>query len=509
MRLVLRNCGMVDPRSIEEYIASGGYSALEKVLTTMTPDEVIQAITASGLRGRGGAGFPTGRKWASTKRAEGECRYIVANGDEGDPGAFMDRSIMEGDPYAILEGMTIGAYAIENVREGYIYVRDEYPLAVENLRLAIEHATEMGLLGDHILGSDFSFNVKIVRGAGAFVCGESSALMQSLEGSVGEPRPKHVHATESGLWGQPTALNNVETWANVPIIINMGADEYAKIGTANSKGTKAFCLVGKVRNTGLIEVPMGTRLRTIIEEIGGGVLGGKGFKAVQTGGPSGGCIPADFIDLPVDYERLAEVGSIMGSGGMIVIDEESCMVDMARYFLTFTENESCGKCVPCRMGTQHLLRILTDITEGRGSLDQIETMRRIGDTMKNASLCGLGQTAANPVLSTLTSITKRNTGPTSRTTNVRPGPAGRHHPLRHRPGLLHRLHGLRPGLPGGGHQRREEKPHLIDQERCIQRGSCRRVQVRGRAGQLDHAVGHPSASDSHLRRLHGQHQFDH
>ncbi|NLS77635.1 MAG: NADH-quinone oxidoreductase subunit NuoF [Chloroflexi bacterium] len=401
MRLVLRNCGMVDPRSIEEYIASGGYSALEKVLTTMTPDEVIQAITVSGLRGRGGAGFPTGRKWSSTKHAHGECRYIVANGDEGDPGAFMDRSMMEGDPYAILEGMTIGAYAIENVREGYIYVRDEYPLAVENLRLAIERATEMGLLGDHILGSDFSFHIKIVRGAGAFVCGESSALMQSLEGSVGEPRPKHVHATESGLWGQPTALNNVETWANVPLIINMGAGEYAKIGTTNSKGTKAFCLVGKVRHTGLIEVPMGMTLREIVYDIGGGPQEGREIKAIQTGGPSGGCIPSHLLDLPVDYESLAEVGSMMGSGGMIVMDDTNCMVDVARYFLDFLKDESCGKCTPCREGIKRMLDILTKIVTGNGEMSDLDKLERIARTVQRASLCALGKTSPNPVLSTL------------------------------------------------------------------------------------------------------------
>ena len=400
VRHVMRNCGMINPQSIEEYIAVGGYQALDKVLTSMTPDEIIAEVKKSGLRGRGGAGFSTGRKWESTRRAGGEVRYVVANGDEGDPGAFMNRSLMEGDPHAIIEGMVIGAYTIDS-HEGYIYVRDEYPLAVENLTIAIEQAREYGLLGEDILGSGFDFDVKIVRGAGAFVCGESSALMQSLEGKVGEPRPKHFHATERGLWDQPTALNNVETWANIPLIINNGADWFASIGTEGSKGTKTFCLVGQIQNTGLIEVPMGITLREIVYDIGGGIPGDGEFKAVQTGGPSGGCIPASLLDLPVDYDSLAEVGSMMGSGGMIIMDDHTCMVDIARYFLDFLKEESCGKCVPCREGIRRMLEILTRITEGQGEMADLETLETLAKTVQSSSLCGLGKSAPNPVLSTL------------------------------------------------------------------------------------------------------------
>ncbi len=400
LRHVMHNCGMIDPESINEYIASGGYHALGEALTTMKPEEIIEEIKASGLRGRGGAGFPTGRKWESTREAEGEVRYVVANGDEGDPGAFMNRSLMEGDPHAIIEGMIIGAYAI-GAYEGFIYVRDEYPLAVKNLSLALEQAQEYGLLGEGILGTEFDFDVRIVRGAGAFVCGESSALMQSIEGKVGEPRPKHYHATERGLWDQPTALNNVETWANVPLIINNGADWFASIGTEKSKGTKTFCLVGQISNTGLIEVPMGITLREIIYDIGGGVPGNGVFKAVQTGGPSGGCIPADKLDLQVDYDSLIEAGSMMGSGGMIVMDNHTCMVDIARYFLDFLKEESCGKCSACREGIRRMLEILTRITEGEGEMADLHTLEAVARTVKNASLCGLGKTAPNPVLSTL------------------------------------------------------------------------------------------------------------
>jgi len=400
VRHVMRNCGMINPQSIEEYIAVGGYQALDKVLTSMAPEEIISEVKKSGLRGRGGAGFPTGRKWESTRRAPGDIRYVIANGDEGDPGAFMNRSLMEGDPHSVIEGMIIGAYAI-GVHQGYIYVRDEYPLAVKNLGIAIEQAREYGLLGEDILGSGFNFDVKIVRGAGAFVCGESSALMQSVEGKVGEPRPKHFHATERGLWDCPTALNNVETWANVPLIINNGADWFASLGTEGSKGTKTFCLVGKIENTGLIEVPMGITLREIIYDIGGGIPDGKEFKAVQTGGPSGGCIPASLLDLPVDYDSLAEAGSIMGSGGMIVMDERTCMVDIARYFLDFLKEESCGKCTPCREGIRRMLEILTRITEGQGEMADLETLETLAKTVQSASLCGLGKTAPNPVLSTL------------------------------------------------------------------------------------------------------------
>ncbi len=400
LRIVLRNCGMVNPKSIDEYIAVDGYQALGKVLTSMTPEEVIEEIKTSGLRGRGGGGFPTGRKWAATRRAEGDIKYVIANGDEGDPGAFMDRALMEGDPHSVLEGMIIGGYAV-GAEEGYIYVRDEYPLAIENLTTAIEQAREYGLLGKDIFGSGFNFDIKIVRGAGAFVCGESSALMQSLEGKVGEPRAKHIHATDRGLWDRPSCLNNVETWANVPRIINEGGEWFASIGTENSKGTKAFCLVGKVRNPGLIEVPMGITLGEIVNDIGGGPPKGREIKAVQTGGPSGGCIPSRLFDLPVDYESLSEAGSMMGSGGMIVMDDRTCMVDIARYFLEFLKEESCGKCVTCREGIKRMLEILTGITQGRGEPGDLDQLEELAETVQAASLCGLGKSAPNPVLSTL------------------------------------------------------------------------------------------------------------
>jgi NADH:ubiquinone oxidoreductase subunit F (NADH-binding)/(2Fe-2S) ferredoxin/NAD-dependent dihydropyrimidine dehydrogenase PreA subunit len=408
MRIATRHCGLIDPLSIEEYIAFEGYSALSKVLFSMTPEQVINEVKDSGLRGRGGAGFPTGLKWEFTSKAHGDpsagsgqaIRYVIANGDEGDPGAFMDRSIMEGDPHSIIEGMTIGAYAI-GAREGYIYVRDEYPLAVHNLREAIRRAGEYGLLGENILGSGFDFTIKISRGAGAFVCGESSALMASVEGRVGEPRPKHVHATHKGLYDCPTALNNVETWGNVPIIINNGGEWYASIGTARSKGTKAFCLAGKIKNSGLIEVPMGIPLREIIYDIGGGIPKDKAFKAVQTGGPSGGCIPESLLDLPVDYEQLSDAGSIMGSGGMVVMDENTCMVDVARYFVDFLKEESCGKCTACREGIKQMLEILTDITEGKGKQGDVELLEELGAAIQVTALCGLGKTAPNPVLSTI------------------------------------------------------------------------------------------------------------
>lgn len=399
VRVVLRNCGLIDPTNVDHYIARGGYSGMQRALS-MTPEEVIAEMTASGLRGRGGAGFPTGVKWGFARKSPGDVKYVICNADEGDPGAFMDRSVLEGDPHAVLEGLLIAGYAI-GAQQGYVYCRAEYPLAIERLNGAIAQMREKGFLGKNVLGSSFSFDIKIKKGAGAFVCGEETSLMQSIEGKRGMPRSRPPFPAVAGLFGKPTNINNVETLASVSAILEKGARWYQGFGTEKSRGTKTFALAGKINRTGLIEVPMGIPLRTIIEDIGGGVLGGKKFKAVQTGGPSGGCIPARFLDLPVDYEHLAEVGSIMGSGGMIVIDEESCMVDVARYFLTFTESESCGKCVPCRMGTQHLLRILTDITEGRATPGQIEIMRKIGDTMKKASLCGLGQTAPNPVLTTL------------------------------------------------------------------------------------------------------------
>jgi NADH-quinone oxidoreductase subunit F len=399
-RLVFGNNGLIDPTRIDDYIAVGGYAALGKALSGMTPEGVIDEVKKAGLRGRGGGGFPTGDKWQSCRDAEGEKRYIICNCDEGDPGAFMDRSLMEGNPHSVLEGMVIGAYAIGG-HEGYIYVRNEYPLAVKNAQTAIEQAEEHGLLGKNILGSGFDFSVKISRGGGAFVCGESTALMASLEGKVGEPRAKYVHTSDKGLWEQPTDLNNVETWANVPLIIKNGADWYAKIGSEGSRGTKIFSLVGKINNTGLIEVPMGITLREIIYEIGGGIPDGKKFKAVQTGGPSGGCIPESLLDLPVDFDQLDKAGSMMGSGGMIIMDEDSCMVDIAKYFINFLEGESCGKCLPCREGLKRMSQILTDITEGRGKDGDIELLERLSATLVDSSLCALGSTAPNPVLTTL------------------------------------------------------------------------------------------------------------
>jgi len=401
-RLIFGNNGLIEPTSIEDYIAVGGYAALGKALFKMSPEEIIKEVKNAGLRGRGGGGFPTGVKWESCRNApsDGGIRYVICNADEGDPGAYMDRSVMEGNPHSVLEGMIIGAFAVGS-HEGYVYVRNEYPLAVKNTALAVKQAEECGLLGKNILGTGFDFNVRINRGGGAFVCGESTALMASLEGKVGEPRAKYVHTVEKGLWERPTDLNNVETWANVPLIINKGADWYAQIGTEGSKGTKIFSLVGKINNTGLVEVPMGITLREIIYDIGGGIPGGKKFKAVQTGGPSGGCIPESILDLAVDFDELSKAGSMMGSGGMIVMDEDNCMVDIAKYFLTFLEGESCGKCLPCREGIKRMREILTDITEGRGREGDIELLEELADTLVDCSLCALGSTAANPVLSTI------------------------------------------------------------------------------------------------------------
>lgn len=390
----------IDPKNIEDYIAIGGYRALSKALFEMTPEQVLEEVKRSNLRGRGGGGFPTGRKWETTRNAPGEPKYVIVNCDEGDPGAYMDRSLMEGNPHSVLEGLIIGAYAIGS-HEGFIYVRREYPLAVENVNIAIKQAEEYGLLGDNILGSGFDFRVKVHRGAGAFVSGESSALMTAIEGKVGEPRPKYIHTSESGVWDKPSNLNNVETWANVPLIIDKGSDWFTSIGTEGSKGTKIFSLVGKVNNTGLVEVPMGTTLREIIYKIGGGIPGGKRFKAVQTGGPSGGCIPEEYLDSPVDFDELTKLGSIMGSGGMIVMDEDTCMVDVSRYFIDFLCDESCGKCVPCREGLKHVREILSDIVAGRGKKGDIELLEEIGDVMSKASLCALGKTAVNPILSTI------------------------------------------------------------------------------------------------------------
>lgn len=398
--LIFGNNSKIDPRSIEDYIAIGGYSALAKVLSEMESEEIIDTIKKSGLRGRGGGGFPTGVKWESCLRAEGAPRYVMCNADEGDPGAYMDRSVLEGNPHSVLEGMIIGAYAI-GAHEGYIYVRQEYPLACEHFTIALGQAREYGLLGEKILGSGFDFDVKVNRGGGAFVCGESTALMASIEGKVGEPRAKHVHTVEKGLWDKPSNLNNVETWANVPLIMDKGWEWYSQIGTERSKGTKIFSLVGKVNNTGLIEVPMGITLREVIYDIGGGIKGGKRFKAVQTGGPSGGVIPESLLDFPVDFERLTEAGSMMGSGGMIVMDQDNCMVDIAKYFVDFLKDESCGKCTPCREGLIQMHEILTDITEGRGEEGDIELLEELAWVLSNASLCALGTTAGNPVLTTI------------------------------------------------------------------------------------------------------------
>jgi len=400
-RILLGQNKSIDPTVIEDYIANGGYDGLRKVLMDMEPEDVINEIKDSGLRGRGGAGFPTGRKWESCRQAKGDTKYVICNCDEGDPGAYMDRSLLEGNPHLILEGILIGAYAI-GAQEGYIYVRHEYPRAWENAAIAIDQARELGLLGENILGSGFCFDVEIARGGGAFICGESTALIASLEGRTGEPRDKqHLHTTDSGLWGKPTNLNNVETWANVPIIIDKGASWYSEIGTSLSKGTKIFSLVGKVSNTGLVEVPMGISLRDIVYNIGGGTSDGKALKAVQTGGPSGGCIPESLLDLPVDYEELAKTGSMMGSGGMIVMDESTCIVDVAKYFVEFLKEESCGKCLPCREGLKRIHQILTEIVEGRGSEESLEVLQELGLVVKESSLCGLGKSAPNPVLSTL------------------------------------------------------------------------------------------------------------
>lgn len=400
-RIALKNCGVINPEVIDEYIGTGGYEALHKVLTEMTPDDVIQTILDSGLRGRGGAGFPTGMKWKFASGNRGNVqKYVCCNADEGDPGAFMDRSVLEGDPHVVLEAMAIAGYAI-GANQGYIYVRAEYPTAVKRLQIAIDQAKEYGLLGDNIYGTDFSFDIGLRLGAGAFVCGEETALMTSIEGNRGEPRPRPPFPAVKGLFESPTILNNVETWANIPQIIMNGPEWFSSMGTEKSKGTKVFCLGGKINNTGLVEIPMGTKLRTIIEDIGGGIPNGKKFKAAQTGGPSGGCIPAEHFDIPIDYDNLISIGSMMGSGGLIVMDEDTCMVDIAKFFLQFTVDESCGKCTPCRVGTKRLLEILEKITDGRGTLEDLDKMEELCKYIKENALCGLGQTAPNPVLSTL------------------------------------------------------------------------------------------------------------
>jgi NADH-quinone oxidoreductase subunit F/NADP-reducing hydrogenase subunit HndC len=402
VRIALRNNGTIDPNNINHYIAVGGYAALEKALSSLKPDTVLEEVKKANLRGRGGAGFPAGRKWEHTKKAPGDIKFVIANGDEGDPGAFMDRSIMEGDPHSLLEGMALCAYAI-GAQYGFIYVRHEYPLAVKNLVIAIKQAEELGILGKNILGTDLSFTVDIREGAGAFVCGESTALVASLEGERGFPRPRPPRLSEpgGGPWGYPSNLNNIESYACVPVIIEKGADYFCSIGTPNSPGTKVFALTGMVKNTGLVEVPMGITLREIIYEIGGGIMGNKKFKAVQTGGPSGGCLPSEHLDLPVDFDSLTSVGSMMGSGGMVVMDEDNCMVDVAKFFLSFTQSESCGKCPPCRIGTYQMLDILTRITSGGGQEGDIENLEKLGKKIVGGSLCGLGISAPNPVLTTI------------------------------------------------------------------------------------------------------------
>ncbi len=399
-RVALRNCGVINPENIDEYIAADGYQALGKVLTEMSQEEVIQLIKDSGLRGRGGGGFTTGMKWDFTYKAQGDQKYVACNADEGDPGAFMDRSILEGDPHCIIEAMAIAGYAV-GANQAYIYIRAEYPIAVDRLKIAINQAREYGLLGKDIFGTGFDFDLDIRLGAGAFVCGEETALITSIEGKRGEPRPRPPFPAVKGLWGKPTLLNNVETYANIPQIILNGVEWFTSMGTEKSKGTKVFALGGKINNTGLVEIPMGTTLREIVEEIGGGIPNGKKFKAAQTGGPSGGCIPAHLIDTPIDYDSLIQIGSMMGSGGLIVMDEDNCMVDIAKFFLEFTVDESCGKCTPCRIGTKRLYELLEKITDGKGTMEDIDRLEELCYTIKNSSLCGLGQTAPNPVLSTL------------------------------------------------------------------------------------------------------------
>jgi bidirectional [NiFe] hydrogenase diaphorase subunit len=400
VKIALENCGKIDPESLEDYLAFDGYEALYTALTTMTPIDVIDIIVKSGLRGRGGGGYPTGLKWSTVEKAIGEKKFVICNADEGDPGAFMDRSMLESDPHSILEGMAIAGYAV-GANQGYVYIRGEYPLAIKRLQAAIRQAERQNLLGKNICGTPFSFDIDIRLGAGAFVCGEETALIASIEGKRGTPRPRPPYPAESGLWGYPTLINNVETFANVTPIVRNGAESFSEIGTEKSKGTKVFALAGSIKNTGLIEVPMGITLREIVYDIGGGIVDGRKFKAVQTGGPSGGCIPEEYLDMPVDYESLSKVGSIMGSGGMIVMDETSCMVDVAKYFMEFCKTESCGKCVPCRVGTAQMYMLLSKISEGRATMQDIQLLEELCDVVKNTSLCGLGQTAANPVLSTI------------------------------------------------------------------------------------------------------------
>jgi NADH:ubiquinone oxidoreductase subunit F (NADH-binding)/(2Fe-2S) ferredoxin/NAD-dependent dihydropyrimidine dehydrogenase PreA subunit len=469
-RILLENNVLIDATNINDYIAIGGYAALAKALTQMNPDQVLREVVQANLRGRGGAGFPAGKKWETARNAPGKPKYVVVNADEGDPGAYMDRSLLEGNPHSILEGLMIGAYAI-GATEGYIYVRQEYPLARKHAQTAIEQARELGLLGENILGSEFSFNVKIHRGAGAFVSGESSALMTAIEGRVGEPRAKYVHTSEKGIWGKPTCLNNVETWANVPFIISNGAKWFRSIGTPASSGTKIFSLVGKVRNTGLVEVPMGITLRDIVFKIGGGIPDGKKFKAVQTGGPSGGVIPESLLDLPVDFDELAKAGSMMGSGGLIVMDEDTCMVDTARYYVNFLAHESCGKCVPCREGLRQMLRILNNIASGNGQESDLGLLEELSEFMEDASLCALGRTAPNPVRSTIRYFREEYEA------HIREKrcPTGVCRPL-----IAYEIDqekceacsACALACPVGAIDKSEEKVFSINQEKCIKCGAC-------------------------------------
>jgi NADH-quinone oxidoreductase subunit F len=473
LRLVFRHSGLVDPTNIRDYLALGGYGALAKALRDLTPEQVIAEIEKSGLRGRGGGGFPTGRKWRSTREASEKVKYIICNADEGDPGAFMDRSLLEGDPHCVIEGMIIGAFAI-GAAQGVVYVRQEYHLAVKNLTVALQQAREYGVLGKDILGTNFDFDIRISRGGGAFVCGESSALIASIEGKPGEPRAKHVHMAESGLWDKPTCLNNVETWGNVPLIIERGADWYTGIGTKRSTGTKVFSLVGKIQNTGLVEVPMGVTLREMIFDIGGGIPGGRRFKAVQTGGPSGGCLPETALDLPVDFDSLSEAGAMMGSGGMIVMDQDTCMVDIARYFLNFLRDESCGKCTACREGLDVMYRIASDICAGKGKEDHIAQLEEISEAVRDASTCALGTTSVNPVMSTLRYFKEEYEA------HIREHrcPAGvckaliTYHidPEKCTACLLCKKNCSSSAITG-----EKKKPQKIEQEKCIKCGACRDV----------------------------------
>ena len=469
-RVVLENCGSSDAEDIEEYIAKGGYAGFEKALFEMTDEEICRSIIDSGLRGRGGGGFPAGQKWDGARKQKSEKKYIVCNGDEGDPGAFMDRSIMEGNPHSVLEGMMIAGRAVGS-DEGYIYVRAEYPLAVSRLKAAIAKAEEYGLLGDHVMGTDFSFRIHVNMGAGAFVCGEGSALTASIEGNRGMPRVKPPRTIEHGLWAEPTVLNNVETFANVPLIIRKGVDWYRSIGTKTSPGTKAFALTGNVVNTGLIEVPMGTTIREVVFDIGGGIRGGKKFKAAQTGGPSGGCIPAPLIDTPIDYESLSAIGSMMGSGGLIVMDEDNCMVDIAKFYLEFIVDESCGKCSPCRIGTKRLLDLLTKITEGNGEPEDLDTIEELCHHIKQSALCGLGQTAPNPVLSTLTHFREEFEAHIYE----KRCPAGVCKALIQYivdPTKCKGCTRCAQGCPTGAISGAVRAPHIINQSKCIKCGAC-------------------------------------